>query len=57
MHTPRLAHCVWPLSPLQGAVPAARRSRFCGTPRMNTEMHADMNIDRASVGLQKFEYV
>jgi hypothetical protein len=30
MHPPRLAHCVWPLSPLLGATPAARQSRFCG---------------------------
>jgi len=29
-HTPRLAHFVWPLSPLQGAVPVARQSRFHG---------------------------
>jgi hypothetical protein len=29
-HTPRLARCAWPLSPLQGAMPVARRSRFHG---------------------------
>ena len=26
MNTPRLAHFVWPLSPLQGATPAARQA-------------------------------
>jgi hypothetical protein len=31
--TPRLAHFVWPPTPLQGAAPAARQSRFRGTPR------------------------
>jgi hypothetical protein len=29
-HTPKLAHFVWPLTPLQGAMPAARLSRFRG---------------------------
>jgi hypothetical protein len=34
MHTPRLAHFVWPPTPLQGATPAGRRSRFRGVSRL-----------------------
>ncbi|MDB5731205.1 MAG: polysaccharide deacetylase, partial [Variovorax sp.] len=32
-HIPRLAHFVWPPTPLQGATPAARQSRFRSVPR------------------------
>jgi len=35
-HTPRLAHFVWPPTPLQGAIPAARQSRFRGIPEKGT---------------------
>ena len=34
-HTPRLAHCVWTLSPLQGATPVGRQSRFHGVSGKN----------------------
>jgi hypothetical protein len=34
-HTPRLAHSVWPPTPLQGATPAARQSRFGGVSRID----------------------
>jgi len=30
--TPRLAHFVWPPTPLKGAIPAARQSRFAVFP-------------------------
>jgi len=30
MHTPRLAHFVWPPTPLEGATPVDRQSRFHG---------------------------
>ena len=41
-HTPRLAHFVWPPTPSQGAIPAARQSRLRGIPGMgpaNEERH------------------
>ncbi|MDM0106431.1 hypothetical protein QTH97_15905 [Variovorax sp. J22R24] len=34
MHTPRLAHFVFPPTPLQGATPAARQNRFRGVSRI-----------------------
>ena len=35
-HTPMLAHFVWPHTPLQGATPAGRRSRFRGVSRTDS---------------------
>jgi hypothetical protein len=34
MHTPKLAHFVWPPTPFQGATPAARQSRLHGASRI-----------------------